>query len=287
MLTLKREKDKIILVNAPDTHQDTYNWAQVSRNWLDEIGFDYKTATKDDKIYQELSKHFKLVNLFAERIEVPNKPVFTDVPGTSKLIRNKEGSFIEISYRRKKKDGTQETKAMSPNTCYISIADREAFFSDVKLFGSVERGRFGDRYLLYKTDQAFGKWSVFMDKEYSRLSGIAFKTIRKVTKPAFTAEELYRRDSLWSTIIKWLTFLSNYRTSKLISFFKELEVSGFCKLNSTSEVLYDIDGIFIQYLYPKQKALDYVNIRNMLFKLKTDELKIVSAKLEEVALHVK
>ena len=277
ILALKKEKNKIQILRVSEDFQDTYNLVHVYGAPFTPSILSIKEVLKDHKLYPVLSAHFLLVNLFLERIEVPNKRVVTDRPGTSKLIRKKDHSFIEIAYRRKNKAGEYEKTACSPNTCYIDNELRERFFRAVKRHGVVESGKYGDRYALFDGDQTFAEWSMFMDKEYTRLSGIDHMKQRKETKLSYSGKELFE----WKERLESLSTLFEYvMPSREVLLFQKLSELGFCEVNESSICLYDRDGFFIQYF---EDGITYENFMKLFRKLTSSELELAKRIIFEFA----
>lgn len=266
ILALKKEKNKIQILRVPEDFQDTYNLVHVYGAPFTPSILSIKEVPKGHKLYPVLSAHFLLVNLFLERIEVPNKRVVTDRPGTSKLIRKKDHSFIEIAYRRKNKSGEYEKTACSPNTCYIDNDLRERFFRAVKRHGVVESGKYGDRYALLRGDQTFVEWSNFMDKEYTRLSGIDHLKQRKQTEILYSGSDLQK----WNSLIEELSYIFEFiRLDQETALFHELSEEGLCKLAENAICLYDKDGCFLQYF---EDGVIYENFMKLFKKLTMPEL---------------
>lgn len=277
MLKLKKNKGCFIITRTNEDFDDTYNEVHLDEDekafscfHLEDLKkeFDSMTIPESHWMTPELSKYLKLVNIFAERVEVPNKKIETDRDGSSKLIRHPKDGSIEIAYRAKRKDGTQERFAKSPNTCYISNEDRERFFSDVKNYGSVISGRFGSRYLLMPKDSRYSNWSNFMDTEYERLSGISVRQKRKQTKITWetTREGEYYRD--------FKQLISNLFSYVPVSFevkvFSEAAQKKICKIDDSGRAIYDKDGIFLQLL---SHPFTVESMDKMISKLTVDELR--------------
>lgn len=242
---LRKLKGEIQIMQIPSSLsrivEDDWTRCLCSTKFIqNEIPFK-KSFKEGTAPYEKLWNYFKKVNLFLPRIEIPNKKVTTDVEGTSKLIRRPDAGIIEIAYRRRNKSGKIECGAKSPNTCYISNADREKFFRDVKYLGTIERGKYGDRYYIPESDGSYDIWSDFMDAEYTRLSGIEFRKKRPKTRPKILDEEARR--NIWRILVESYSALPS---EKLKECFENLAERELCKLNQTGEWVYDKDGFFIE-----------------------------------------
>lgn len=215
--------------------EDTHNKVHISNARMKAWSLLPEVYDKGTPEYDILDKHFKLVNLFAEKIEVPNKKVESDREGTSKLIR--KGSVIEIARRYRRKDGTYTNTTKTPNCCYIDNATRDKFFKAVKEHGVIEQTPFGDKYLLTSASGAiFDLWSRAIDLEYARLSGIN-PTQRRVQTFISVPKECEKE-------IQELRFSLAYS----LTFNEGTPLEAYIKRNKTKECVYDIDGIFLQYV---------------------------------------
>lgn len=279
MIALVKMKGQFVIRKETQEFEDTYNKVHMDVDFFKSLQIDSSVIPKSHWLYPELSHYMDLVNIFTEKVDVPNKRVETNKLGTSKLVRHPNSGNIEIAYRAKKKDGTQEKFATSPNTCYITNEDRERFFADVKSGGRILAGEHGSRYMLCEGDVAYTFWSEFMDREYISLSGIDFKKKRHQTKivPESKREETYIEDyrSLICHLFGELTIQFE------IKVFSEMAEQGLCKLSREKEALYDKDGFFLQLTkYPTRTD----SFDKILSKLTVDELRKVKTILNQYLL---
>lgn len=216
--------------------EDSYSSIHLRDYYLEGLGI--SPPCRIDKtllpeIYKVLSDLVTEINIFKPREIVPNKKVKTDVPGTSKLIRSKDKSKIEIAYRVRNKSGKLEEYATSNNTCYISIARRELFFKHSKAAGyPIIDSRGHAHYLLKVGNPRFKEWSDFMDQEYLRLAGVDPPKRRKNHFVA-VGEELV-----------WLIY-SETEPGTDLEIYRELAKEGYCKFNDKKTSIYDKDGYWI------------------------------------------
>ena len=234
----KLKSSKLEIVKYLVEFDDTFSSIHIRDFYLNKYNLTPPCIiTKADSpdVFKELNDLITNVNLFKDRDEVPNKRVKTDRPGTSKLIRSKDKSKIEICYRVKKKSGEYESMATSNNTCYIDIETRERFFRDSKLVGP-HRDVYGkDHYIIRYGDPKFKYWSEFMDREYSRLAGIKYQKRAKPDRPEYTGQWKSRANDC----------LSAYQFSDLgsdMSILEDLSSLGFCRINLKKTSLYDKNG---------------------------------------------
>lgn len=278
ILALTKKKGKIIVIKKTEEFEDTYNLVHVSGKWLNSLGLDTGCITKSHRLYPEFLEYFKLVNIFNDRIEVPNKKIKTDRDGTSKLIRHPKDDSIEIARRQRRKEGFEET-ASSPNTCFITNADREKFFRDVKQYGKIIPGKVGSRYFLFPQSPTYSFWSKLMDNEYIRLSGIDFKKKRKQTiiEPKTIKEAEYYKD--YKNLINHL--FCEIPASLELNIFCEAAENGLCKISKNKEAIYDKDGIFLQMTcFP----IETEAFNKILNKLEISEIRVLKTILNQYLL---
>ena len=244
---------KIQVYNDLDERfEETYNKVRLSEKTFNRWKLENKIYTKDTNEYDLLEKHVYTVLRHAERIEVPNKKVKTDRPGTSMLLL--KDSSIEIAHRYKRKDGSYSDTTNTPKKCFISNAIREKFFKVVKEHGHIQEGLYSDRYYLSSSDYPyFDLWKESMMREYQRLSGIDPAQIRKSTKHTERS------------IDKIANLATNIYDNKLFASLNEF-FSSF--IDENYKALYTEDGKFLQYL---EDPIEWLTIYNLLFYLSDEE----------------
>ena len=145
---IEKRKGKISIYNDfGEQFENTFNKIHTTEEFLKlhnlETSVDYP---KNSEEYKFLDNHLKMVNLFSERVEVPNQKVQTDLGGSSMLLRKNQD--IEIARRRKNSKGEIDSFTDTPNKCFITNDAREKFFKTVKNFGHIIKGLKADRYIL-------------------------------------------------------------------------------------------------------------------------------------------
>lgn len=278
MFIIERYHDKFkskkciegLLHDLANYEYDTFNRVHLSDRMalLNNIK-DHEEYYKDSSQYRFLEKHFKNVLLFAERVEVPNLKVTSDVEGTSMLLR--KNGIIEIAKRYvSKKTNKVSMTTDTPNKCLISNATREKFFKEVKNSGQIIRGKFTDRYFLSEGTDSYEKWSESMDREYFRLSGIdprKKRTLTKIDVPIGMA--LMVQETKIDIINKGKDYL-NFKSDSILN--------PWIKRGSENHCIYDIDGIFLQY---DSEPVYLLNITQILSKMPLNDLYDLAEKISQ------
>ena len=232
---------RLEIITSPVEFDDTFPSVHLREYYIEKFGLKppcMVEKAENPTLYKTLCDFITEINLFKPRDEVPNKTVTTDVWGTSKLIRSKDKSRIEICYRVINKKGELEKRAKSNNTCYITLAEREEFFSDSKAAGCPHRDSFGhDHYFLKVEDRQFKWWSDFMDKEYARLAGDKYLPKEK---PIFS-----QTDQEKDEVAKCLWYYAETKPGTDMGIIETMANRGLCKLNDKKTALYDKEGIWI------------------------------------------
>lgn len=243
----KHQKGIFEITKTTIPFQDSYSTIHIPSYFVKK--YNLKVPCKVDKalqptLYLNLKSLVDDINVFKPRNEVPNKKVTTDVEGTSKLIRSKDKSKIEICYRVRNKAGEVEKSCKSNNTCFISITQRELFFKHAKEVGCPETDKWGhDHYYLTAGDYNFAYWSDLMDEEYARLAGEKYQEVKRpepVSKTWTTDDR-----TLVDCILIAYAYVAKEDEVKL---FKALAEAGYCKLNDKETAVYDINGYYIAHL---------------------------------------
>ena len=270
MWELSKRKEGILEISPIVIEfEDSYSRVHLRDYYITK--YKLKAPGKVDKMimpstYEALSSLINDINCLKPREFVPNKKVTTDVEGTSKLIRSKDKTRIEICYRVRNKSGKIESSAKSNNTCYISIADRELFFKHAKEAGSPVRDSFGhDHYYLDYNDYNFWYWSEFMDREYYRLAGIT--PPKTPQKPQWTTPE----KELAETCLAAYTYTAPGTDGAI---FERMAERGLAMINDKGTSLYNINGYWIcefeelaekdKYAYMLKSVLDWLTYPGLL-----------------------
>lgn len=233
-----------------ENFEETFNRVKLSEKDFVRWNLKNTTYSKDTNEYDILESHIYTVLRRVERVDVPNKKVKTDRPGTSMLLL--KPSSIEIARRYKRKDGTLDDHTNTPKKCLISNDIREKFFRTVKEHGHVEHGLHSDRYYLSAQDYPyFDLWKESMMREYQRLSGIDPLKVRKSTK--HTTRPIVALGEMAKVFLE-----------------KSIEVSEFFEdyIDEEKNALYNGDGKFLQYL---DNPLEWFSIYDLLLYLSDAE----------------
>lgn len=264
---IEKRKGKISIYNDfGEQFENTFNKIHATEEFLNlhnlETSVDYP---KNSEEYEFLNNHLKMVNLFSERVEVPNKKVQTDLGGSSMLLRKNQD--IEIARRRRNSKGEIDSFTDTPNKCFITNDTREKFFKTVKNFGHIIKGLKADRYILSSYDNAtvYNAWSLAMDKEYHRLSGINPRQKRKMPVEELSEDEICQKDKLLSDIL-------DMRDTKMD------KIKPLMKLNQDGTYYYDKYGNYIQ---TSQEEFTVTSMYYVLRYLTFEELKKVYEDFEK------
>lgn len=212
---------------------DTYNEVHLRDFYVKKYGLNPPckiNQTITPTLYKNLISLIDEINTFKPRNDFPTKRIKTDVEGKSKLIRNPKTGEITLCFRAKKKDGTTEQYANSPNTCYISEADSWRAYDSFRDDGD-------GHHCICPTDYGYYEWANLMDTEYERLSGIKVKRNPKPQKPVWGPAERKEAENC-------LTAYADNEVGDL-KVLENLAEGGLCKLNDKKTSLYDINGYWI------------------------------------------
>lgn len=263
-MIVEKIKSTFKVYKSTSKFEDTYNRVHIPIGREQALNIQIGTySDTSSEIYLFLEDLFKMVNLFSERIEVPNKKVISDREGTSQLIR--KNNSIEISKRYKRKDGTFTNSTSSPNICLIDNATREKFFKVVKEDGKIILGKYRDRYILTpQSGEVYETWSKSMDREYFRLSGINPRACRQHTIIEVNKSDRDEYDYLRLDLLKRLDFSVGTPLEKYLI------------RDKFKKCVYDIDGLFLQYL---EDRVDAEKMIQVLSKISLSELKLLKESL--------
>lgn len=180
--TLKRNKhDKLVLLSMsievkysytqiPLTEEQARKTLKFSKDWklVSNLHYDeYELRKGEDKYDILLNRFLELVKEHKNELEKPKTRKFTtDVDGTAKLVRTKDGRTIYVARRRNKKTGKIRNITEANAVC-ISDFDRDLFFRDCRSsYGMLPEGSIY-KLNVYQQPDLFVFWSNFMDKEYA------------------------------------------------------------------------------------------------------------------------
>lgn len=232
-LMVVKTRDKIYIGPIVKDFEDDFTMVHLpgysaKKRGVTNIPITFDKVYHKDK-FDEFTKFISKVNLFKPRVEVPDKPVYFEVRGESKLLRDRSTGTIKLVYREKGGPTTDGGRAMSANTCYITTQQSFDFYHSAYSDGY-------HNYYMTPDHPNYDYWDNYMDKAYAELAGTKYEN--KFTKPGKPNQSVDQRESA-EQAYAWS------RPGFDLDIIKEMARRGLCKIDNSENFIYDKNGYFI------------------------------------------